>query len=152
MTIPHHSSLAANFIFVKVHFFRIRYFLCTGLSELFSCTTFNGDAWFYSVDHYSGTGEKSVYLSHYSIPLPSSSLGPSHFCPLYLSCIKVAIPLCTTGCERVNSWLEFMHSLSTICSVEWEITFSMRIIEHGQGGASSLPTNHREQGHLNWRQ
>lgn len=37
MTIPHHSSLAANFIFVKVHFFRIRFFLCTGLSELLGC-------------------------------------------------------------------------------------------------------------------
>lgn len=79
-------------------------------------------------------------------------------CPLslphlhYLYSIRVAIPLRAAGCERVNSWLEFMLSPSPICSVEWEITFSMRIIEHGQGGASSLPTNHREQGHLSQRQ
>lgn len=70
----------------------------------------------------------------------------------HLYSIRVAIPLRTAGCERVNSWLEFTLAPSPICSVEWEITFSMRIIEHGQRGASSLPTNHREQGHLSRRQ
>lgn len=58
----------------------------------------------------------------------------------------------TAGCERVNSRWGLAPSPPLICSVEWEITFSMRIIEHGQGGASSLPTNHREQGHLSRRQ
>lgn len=91
-----------------------------------------------------------------SLICPSTLLCPLSplFCPHlhHLYSIRVAILLRTAGCERVNSWLEFMLSPSPICSVEWEITFSMRIIEHGQGGASSLPTNHREQGHLSRRQ
>lgn len=92
----------------------------------------------------------SVTVTHLSLlhPLPPGSCPHLH----HLYSIRLAVPLRTAGCERVNSWLEFMLSPSPICSVEWEITFSMRIIEHGQGGASSLPTNHREQGHLSRRQ
>lgn len=101
---------------------------------------------------FQGKCETSIYLSDCPSPVPLPSPPSRLSTPTHLYSIRVAIPLRTAGCERVNSWLEFTLSPPPICSVEWEITFSMRIIEHGQGGASSLPTNHREQGHLSRRQ